>query len=183
MHMKPRQQQALLLALAEAMQGHGSWCGETHLQKATYFLKELCDLPLDFDFILYMHGPFSFDLRDELTAMRADGLLDMKFQPPPYGPSLAVSDSGMRLMQRWPKTLERHRGCVGSIANSLGPLGVAELERLATALYVTKRNPAKDPSTRAKVIRELKPHVTLEEAQHAVESVDRMDKELNGKPV
>jgi hypothetical protein len=71
---------AVILSLIENLKKKGSWCGETHILKATYFLQELFDLPLGFEFILYKHGPFSFDLSDEFTAMRADMLL--KIQPP-----------------------------------------------------------------------------------------------------
>jgi len=65
----------VILSLIENLKKKGSWCGETHIQKATYFLQELFDFPLGFEFILYKHGPFSFDLSDKLTAMRADMLL------------------------------------------------------------------------------------------------------------
>ena len=64
------QRASVLLALNEQLRAAGSWAGETHMQKATYFLQHLMGVPLAFDFILYKHGPFSFDLRDELTAMR-----------------------------------------------------------------------------------------------------------------
>jgi hypothetical protein len=61
--------------------------GETHMQKATFFLQELIKVPLGFEFLLYKHGPFSFDLRDELTFMRAQGFLRLEPQYP-YGPTL-----------------------------------------------------------------------------------------------
>jgi len=63
---------ALLTQLIERLRRRGSWCGETHVQKATLFLQDLTRIPMGFDFILYKHGPFSFDLRDELTSLRAD---------------------------------------------------------------------------------------------------------------
>jgi hypothetical protein len=55
--------------------------------KLAYFSLDVLGVPLGFEFILYKHGPFSFDLSDEITAMRADALL--QYQPrQPYGPSL-----------------------------------------------------------------------------------------------
>lgn len=78
----------LLTRLIEELHNNGSWCGETHVQKATFFAQELTKIPLGFDFILYKHGPFSFDLRDELTALRADGLLKLETQWP-YGPRIS----------------------------------------------------------------------------------------------
>lgn len=74
--MKKLQRDAILLSLINEMKAKGSWCGETHIQKATYFLQELLGVPLNFEFILYKHGPYSFDLGDEVTAMRADSLLE-----------------------------------------------------------------------------------------------------------
>lgn len=85
---------ALLCELADQLRHSGSWCGETHVQKATYFLQELRRVPLEFEFVLYRHGPFSFDLRDELTAMRADGFLDLS-ERGPYGPSLVPTRMSM----------------------------------------------------------------------------------------
>ena len=77
---------ALLTRLIEGLCGKGDWCGETHVQKTAFFVQELLGVPLEFQFILYKHGPFSFGLRDELTALRADGLLEL--EPRPYGAQL-----------------------------------------------------------------------------------------------
>ena len=44
---------ALLLRLIQAQKEEGSRGGETHIQKAVYFLQELMQVPLNFRFILY----------------------------------------------------------------------------------------------------------------------------------
>ena len=69
--MERLQRAAVLLSLIEQLKDRGSWCGDTHIQKTTYFLQELLKVPLGFEFILYKHGPYSFDLEDEITALRA----------------------------------------------------------------------------------------------------------------
>jgi hypothetical protein len=63
-------QDAVLVGLARRLYEQGSWTGETHIQKAAYLLHELLAVPFDFAFILYKHGPFSFDLR--VTARRSE---------------------------------------------------------------------------------------------------------------
>src|ERR1035441_4963526 len=73
--MKHGQRMAVLTLLDREMLAKGSWCGETHIQKATYFLQELLGVDLGFEFVLYRHGPFSFELRDELSSMQADDIL------------------------------------------------------------------------------------------------------------
>jgi len=44
------------------------------------FLQDLMRVPLELEFILYKHGPFSFDLRSELTSLRADELVKLEPQ-------------------------------------------------------------------------------------------------------
>lgn len=177
--MKRLQQDAVVVSLVESLQAHDSWCGETHIQKATYFIKELFNIPLDFDFILYKHGPFSFDLSDELAAMRADTLLGLQFRSNSYGPSIVVGDSAKLLKESCPKTLDKYTPAIEFVATRFGNKGVSELERIATALYV-KQNDDTDGSveSRAQRIIELKPHVEIDLARDAVKFVDAIIEEV-----
>jgi hypothetical protein len=106
------------------------------LQKSTRFLQELLRVPLDFDFIFYKHGPYSFDLADEVTVMRADQLLTLQHRDP-YGPSLLPSTGAEAVMSRFPVTRQRYDQAIEFVASRLGRKNVADLEQLATALYVT----------------------------------------------
>lgn len=165
---------ALILEFLDELKNNGSWCGETHIQKAMYFLQELGDVPTGFPYVLYKHGPFSFDFRDELTALRADGLLELTPRPYPYGPSLSVTDGGRRLKVHYPKTLGKYQDKINFIAQKLGDKGVVDLERLATALFVIKKHAGEDVSALSGTITDLKPHVTPEQARTAVEQVKEM---------
>ncbi|MEA2328301.1 MAG: hypothetical protein QOE68_3260 [Thermoanaerobaculia bacterium] len=40
-----------------------AFCGETMVQKSVFFLQELLNVPLAFDFQLYIYGPFSYELQ------------------------------------------------------------------------------------------------------------------------
>lgn len=165
------QRDVVIIALMEKLREHESWCGETHIQKSTYFLQELAGVDLDFDFILYKHGPYSFDLTNEFASMRADGLLKVVVQPAPYGPSLLPTDAAADLKDRYPKTLRECSAAIDRIAALLGGKGVAELERLATALYVSRNVDARDPEALASRIGELKPHISHAAALDAVKTV------------
>lgn len=162
---------AILLELADRMTEAGSWCGETHIQKAVYFFQNLFDAPTRFEFVLYKHGPFSFELRDELTAMRADGFFDLCPQPP-YGPSLVTTQRGRALKGEYPKTLESWGRQIRFIAERLGAKNVSELEQLATGLFVTMEQHGASVEDRAEEISELKPHIDLASAEDAVREVD-----------
>ena len=145
------------------------------MQKATYFLQYMLGVRMNFDFRLYKHGPFSFDLRDAISQMRADGILEVRQQPYPYGPSLVVPPGQERaLARRFSHTLKRHAGPLDFVASELGGKQVSELERLATALYVSIDDVQMPPNQRAQKLTQLKPHVGFENALKAVGAVDDM---------
>jgi len=175
----------ILIRLIEALRVKGSWCGETHVQKATYFLQSMVGVPTGFEFILYKHGPFSFDLRDELAAMRADGFVSLRVQDPFYGPSIVPEEAAaLRLKEQFPKTLRQHESRIGFVAAKLGDRSVVELERLATAFYISKEvGPQANANARAQRVNFLKPHVSVEEAVEAVRTVDAWQGEAQGVKV
>lgn len=172
------QRDVVIISLIENLKEKGSWCGETHIQKATYFLQQLFKIPLGFEFILYKHGPFSFDLSDELTAMRADLLIRIQPQPRPYGPSLVPSNGSKSIKKHFSATLKKYDSNIQFVANKFRDRGVSELEQLATALYVTQEiNPNGSSEFRAQCITKLKPHIKMIEARAAVKEVDEIIKE------
>ena len=169
------QRAAVLISLIKYMKDRGSWCGETHVQKAVYFLVRLFDIPLEFQYIMYKHGPYSFDLSDEMNSMRADGFIALQPQTYPYGPKYELEDGSKILSEKFSKTISKHDRYIEFISSHLGTKGVVELERFATALYVThkSKNP-RDVDQRAKKINVLKPHVSIDDAAEAVREVDRI---------
>ena len=168
------QKAAVLSRLVRALRQEKSWAGETHIQKSVYFLQELLDCPLEFDFILYKHGPFSFDLRDELTSLRADEILRLDPQEP-YGPRFQVTSFGEDLQRRFPRTLAENEGRIQFIAEVFGDRRVGDLERLATALYATRElGESSSVERRAAFLNELKPHVPLDQAREAVAELDEI---------
>lgn len=162
---------SVLLALLDALRSRGSWAGETHLQKSTYFLQELLGVPLGFQFILYKHGPFSFDLRQDLGGMFADSIVAWEVQPYPYGPSLKPGPLSALLRRQFPDASRRYARQIEFVAEKLASKRVVELERLATALYVTLKADV-EPGDRPAKICKLKPHIALPDAIQAVADLD-----------
>ncbi len=172
--MKRLQRDSVLISLIEALKIKGCWCGETHIQKATYFLQELLRTPLGFEFILYKHGPYSFDLSDALTQMQADYMIK-SIPMPPYGASLTLEETSNLLKNKFPKTIATYKTVVNFVAEKLAGKNVDDLERVATAMYVTRESDTITGSQeRAERIHELKPHVSIEQALQAVNEFDRI---------
>ncbi|HEV7772738.1 MAG TPA: hypothetical protein VGO48_05545 [Conexibacter sp.] len=63
------------------------------------------------------------------------------------------------------------------MATQLGGAGVGTLERWATALWVMRDTPDGDLVTWAQRINEVKPHVSIEEATHALGHVRKIEQE------
>lgn len=172
--MQKRKRQAVLLGLIEALSTTGSWCGETHVQKATYFLQDGLSVPLEFEFVLYKHGPFSFDLRQELGEMRGASLIEVLPRPLPYGPSLSLGPSASTLAKVYPKTLKRYLKQIEAVADFFKQKDAVDVERLGTALYVTREWPKLSSEDRASTIVQLKPHIAESDALKAVAVVDKL---------
>jgi uncharacterized protein YwgA len=169
------QRASVIIELADELLKKGSWCGETHLQKVTFFLQDLLKVPLGFDFILYKHGPFSFGLSDELTALRADRLMEYVIKIYPYGPSLVPTKTGEIIKNVFKRNVDENKPRIDFISGKLRDKGVAELEKLGTALFITlQEREIIDTTKRAEKINALKPHISIEEATTAIQEVDQI---------
>jgi hypothetical protein len=181
--MERLQKAAILTELADQLRREGSWCGHTHMQKATYFLQDLLQVPTGYEFILYKHGPYSFDLSDEMTALRADYLIEFDHKSPGYGPGLVPTPTSQALRSRYPVTLAKHAREIAFVARAFGSKGVTDLEKLATALFVTRETGhTRGVDERARRLVELKPHVPLDQAIDAVREFDRIAWEAGSLP-
>ena len=168
---------AVLTRLMERLREHGSWCGETHVQKATFLVQELMELPLELEFVLYRHGPYSFDLRDELTALRADGLVRLDPQGW-WGPHCIPTEHSAYIQGLYPHTLRQYEDRLTFVATTLGDKGVAALERLTTAYYALVR-PETGGAVAQKVVwmTKRKPHIPAELAATAFDGAQRLVEE------
>jgi len=151
---------ALLTRLIEALRSKENWTGETHIQKAVYLLQELLQVPFGFQFVLYWYGPFSFGLRNELTALRGDELIRIEPQAVPYGPRFAVTDQAKYIQGLYPRTLDQYEAQIQFLANELGAKDVSALEKLATSYYISQKLPQASPDECAEELEKIKPHVT-----------------------
>jgi len=172
------QRDALLVELVDSLRDNGSWAGETHVQKAAYLLEELFSSELDFEFVLYKHGPYSFDLSDELSAMMADNFIALEQRPDPYGPSLRSTESGESLKERFPSLMSDNKSKIEFIAKNFGDKQAKDLERLATAYYVSQ-NEGLNKSDAAERVNRLKPHISVEEALEALKSIEAIKSEAS----
>jgi hypothetical protein len=101
--------------------------------------------------------------------MKAMGLLKVVPQPYPYRPRIEEDQSAEVLKRMYAKTTDAYKEQVIKVADFLNAKGVAELERLATAVYVIKETGNNsNVEAQAEKLRQYKPHVEETLAESAV---------------
>ena len=172
---------ALLAELVDSMHENGSWVGETHIQKTMLFLQKLSGNPTEYTYVLYKHGPFSFDLHDELGTLVAGGVLSIQQNPAPYGPSFRTTDVAIDLRNRYQTITDRYRKIIEFVSRRISTNKVVDLEKLATALYI-KNSTDKSIDDYAKEMVSIKPHIDYGAAIDAIKEVNEIAKEWDSSP-
>lgn len=161
---------AIIAAFIDRATSAKRFCGETFIQKSTFFLKELFKVPFEPKFRLYYYGPFSFDLRDRLHSMEADDIVRVK--PHEWGATYVPGDRFAMLQRQFPVTLRKHEKEIDFVVRELAPLGVKDLEPLATALFITRDASHESVEARAHKLHEVKPHIDMQAARQSVSKID-----------
>src|SRR5262249_3022543 len=101
--------------------------------------------------------------------------MDYDHRSPGYGPSLVPTEASADLRSRFPKTVGVHTRPIKFVAKKFGSKGVVDLEKLATALWVTRElGPNADDRQRAQRLHESKQHVSMTDAIKAVQEFDQI---------
>jgi uncharacterized protein YwgA len=162
---------AVIVDLANKLRSEGSWCGETHLQKSIYILQDLMRANFGYKFVIYKHGPFSFDLKNEIAALLASKLLELKFPREGYGPSIVATNFGERVLELHREGIEKFSKMNEFIARWFSKNDVKYLEKVATAYFVASKHPREPLDILAQRINSMKPHVDIEAALEALKIV------------
>ena len=162
------ERRTLVSTLVKKMREKDSWAGETHIQKCVLFLQELTNIPLCYEFVLYKHGPYSFNLRNELAEMRASLYLEVEPRTG-YGPSFTLGPWGEKAVEK----PHNYSPAVEFVCDEISTRDVRSLERISTAFFIQSApdNLKLSGAEVAKRVNELKPHISVEEAQVAVNEV------------
>jgi uncharacterized protein YwgA len=160
---------ALLLAMIEKLRAQGSWTGKTHVQKAMFLVLEATPATPPFEFVLYKHGPYSFDIENELEQMKSYGAIS---QTPVagYGVVLNLGENAEFVKKR-SSLSPTEQESIARIAQFVGKKNVADLEKEATVAWIRNRENIRDTQAVAERIHDLKPHIPVADAAVADRTV------------
>lgn len=165
--MSTHEQYAICLCLVKALSERGSWCGETHIQKSSYVMQTLRRRKPVWDFVLYKHGPYSFDLHSTVDELHQMDFLTFIVQPP-YGPQIRLSENGKSLLEKLDTKASEYKEDVEKVARLLADKGVQQLEKIGTALLLSEEYGDDNDDLLARKLNEVKPHISLQDAVQAV---------------
>lgn len=164
---------ALSLGMVECLFKHGSWCGETHIQKNMYILDNIFDQAHDLNFTLYKHGPYSFVLHDIINDLYGFNFIGSE-QCPPYGPHISITEAGRKFVKKHILPYDKMEIITSIFAKET----VQGLEKKATALMLEKQMPQADPNSRADRLNKIKPHISIDDALTVTREMDELKKKL-----
>jgi uncharacterized protein YwgA len=157
---------ALILAIIEKLRARGCRTGKTHVIKGLFLAGAAGEIEQLYDFFLYKHGPYSTDIESNLEQMTSYGGITAEPALDGYGVMLSPGEMAEFVKRRASLTPKIERA-IDHVCRFIGPKNVVQLERLATAAWIRTRERIKDHDAVAARLHELKPHISLAEAQKA----------------
>jgi uncharacterized protein YwgA len=157
---------ALILAMIEKLRARGSRSGKTHVIKGLFLVDAKGAIRQPFDFFLYKHGPYSTDIESSLEQMRSYGGVIAEPALDGYGVILSPGEMETFVKKRAPLPPKTDRA-LDDVCRFIKSKNVGELEQLATAAWIRKREAIQDRDAVAARLHELKPHISLAQARKA----------------
>ena len=180
---------ALIVELAQRLQGKHQQFGKTALQKLIYFLQEVYNVDCGYEFRLYTYGPFTSQVLQDLDLVESFG--GVKVIPKREGLDgyqIEPHENGERVQQQAGEFLDLHSDDLDTLIKEYGRFSAKELEMRATIIYV-EREMNRDGKSLClddlvRVVHDIKPYFSEDEIASAVKqlkSLRHVKVEVNGE--
>ena len=147
--------------------------GKTFLQKAIYILQDWLSLDLGYGYKLYLYGPYSEDLSQDIEVLGDLGLIGIGSDATGYGYGITLSDKGAKFLSENLGIYMADAGRLQKVISLLGTSDVKNMELLSTILYLAKTTVDKDETIR--LMREIKPQFSSDQVDLKIEELGRQD--------
>jgi len=134
--MERKMQRVMILGLINRLLESNRLTCEAHIERYTYFMQYMMDVPLEFEFFLYMNSPFSESLIYELTHLRADKLLAIKLIN--SHPCYVTTEWGKIIIGKYPEILDTYEREIDFTVEILASQDIIELGQAATEILIEK---------------------------------------------
>ena len=163
------QKHAMLLEVIRSLGRRNCSAGKTNVQKALAIMNETVQ-KTPFGFVLYKHGPYSFDVQATMEQMKTYRAIVSQPNVDGFGINICEGP-GSKFVDKNADLPIETKQAIEKVCEFVCSRSVFELERLATAAWIRKREGLKDSFEVAARLNQLKPHVSIDDATTADEEL------------
>ncbi len=167
---------ALIAELADRLKDISPQFGKTVLQKIVFLLQELYHVNLGYRFDLYMYGPFSTELLQDLDLVESLG--GVSVEPVLLGSGgyqIRPGVQNQRVREKAKDFLKKISDKLDKLLEEFGKCSAKELELYSTIFYVSKELMHSQGTTSrkdlARIVNEIKPKFFPGEIQRAIDEL------------
>jgi hypothetical protein len=128
-----------------------------------YFLQNIENVNLNYNYFIHLYGPFSFDLEEDISLMRATNILNREVDSSGYRVNYYFGPGAKFILEKF-NVEKKYEDEINYIVDKFGNYNVVDLELLSTLHYVSKIKKIDNDKLFAKV-KEIKPHFEIIEIQ------------------
>lgn len=138
--------------------------GRTMLMKLCYFLQEVKNVPLGYNFTIYSYGPFDSDVLSDLgTAVNLEGVRStVAYNSVGYGYRLETGPNLAQLLSEGDDFLRQHQDSLKWVIEEFSQKSASDLELESTIVFVDHEAAARKETLTigdlAAKVNRLKPH-------------------------
>ena len=132
---------AIILEVIEQLANHGSWTGKTHVIKTLYLLKSTGKIEVPLEFLLYKHGPYSFEVESEIEEMLSYSAINYSNRMQGYGRSFNAGEN-TEFVKKNGQLKAEVKDIIEKVCKFVNNRDVRELEELATVAWIQKEEKA-----------------------------------------
>lgn len=173
------QKYALIIELAQRLEGRSLQFGKTMLQKMIYLLQEAFHIDCGYDFELYTYGPFSTQLLQDLDLVEHFRGVEVNpvksitggYEISPGEKAEIIKEKGAEFLNK--KNVKK---AISNLINEFGNFGTKDLELRSTIIFVQRELMRQEKPSKNKVkqiVKEIKPKFTDEEIYDAMDELEK----------
>jgi len=176
----PWEKYALITELAERLKDRSPQFGKNVLQKMVYLLQELYGVNCGYRFDLYMYGPFSSELLQDLDLVESMGGVNVvPVVSGTGGYRILPGEHSESLKSKATEFLSDGRitSALNKLVEDFGNYWAKDLELRSTIIYASKdMRRSGNPVSRSdlvRIVKEIKPRFTDVEVQQAIDEMEK----------
>ena len=139
--------------------------GKTFIQKSIYILQEGLRKSLGYSYKLYLYGPFSQDLANDIDSLHEIGLIDVRYDIEKGWYSIKITEKGKMFLEEF-KDFGASDREIDKVLSLIECRDAKKMELLGTVLYFAKLT--SDPKEIRRLMNTVKPHFNDKEIDEAL---------------